>query len=510
MLKEPKSIRLLNKYYISMIVLIIFIFLLLRLYIIFILPNADDSIYMYKTYLMTEGWKIYKDFGDNRMPGFYMMLYPFMYLYKTVSQLPYENVIYFGRAFSYMASIISMVYIFKIGKYIKNDVVGLTAGALFLISPYGISFNTHIFLENFLTTFSLIGFYAFFSGTRNDEEKDLFLAGIFFGLAILIKQQAILLFPVVILMLLLKSMRRFQIGKFLHGVSILSLGGLMIGIVTLIYFIYQGTLDNFLYAMSTSIEQSYMWSSPTQEKMIRDYIMPMIGANELFTLIFGFSGIMFCLITFFRNSDFELKTLSLWFISYIMIVYTISNNYMQYYIPMLPILVIISACMIDNFIKFLNRNHKNILIVLIFTILATDLYHLNFQYQNFIQYPIKKVIVTVPPLDGHISVAKYLYEHTEDKDMIFSVDPIYSLISGRYNANYFSSSKFPTTEELIVVLNDNRTKYAVIDDTTTFQLKNKWKGVLEYIQQNFQMEKEFTIIRSTDNRKAIISLYRRK
>ncbi len=522
MSKESKLRNFLNKYYISIIVSVILLILFLRLYTIFIFPlRGDEPVYIYKTYLATEGWKIYKDFGDNRMPGFYLMFYPFMYIYKSMNQLPYENIIFFGRIFSYITSVISLIYIFKIGKYIRNETVGLIAVILFLISPYGIAFDSSVFLENFLTTFSLIGFYFFFHGiekNREDTEKYLFITGIFFGLATLIKQQGILLFPMILFVLLLKDMKSFQIGRFLRNVLILFSGGFLIFIIILIYFIYQGTLNDFLYSIITSVEQSYTWASPTEDKIVSIQIIPMLQANELFTLIFGFFGITFSLITFFKDDDFELKTLSLWFVCYVTMVYMISNSYMFYYIPMLPILTIISAYMIYDFIDFINNGHKNIFIVLIIIILGINIYNISGKYQNFVYEPVERVNVIRPSLDEQILIAKYLYKHTKNDDRIFSIDSTYASISGRYGVNHFfpkdrkgsSMDEELIAKELIFKLNDNRIKYVIIDDIARLRFKNKWDGVLEYILQNFQEEKEFIITRKIDGETTTVSLYKRK
>lgn len=494
-------------------------FLLLRIYLLFTLPEvSDESIYIYKTYLMTEGWQIYRDFGDNRMPGFFLIFYPFIYLYKIIASPPYENIIYFGRFFAIIASFSSIVFIFEIGRYIRNDRTGFIAVALFLISPYALGLNSYVFLENFLTVFSLGGFYFFIRGIERNSERDLFVAGVAFGLAVSMKQMAVLLLPVAMSILLLTSVKPLtlqNIGKFLRRASIIASGGLLIGLVILVYFVFHGTYVEIFHAMSASVQQAQEWVNPSGEKILQDYIMPPLKANELITLIFGFCGLIFSLTLFLTQRDrhFGIKTLAIWFLCYTAVMYRFSYSYGLYYIPMLPPLVILSSYMIDYFLSSPSENYRKTFTILIFILLTADLYYLGAQYQDFTQNPMRKTTMLTPPLDQQISIAKYLYEHTNNTDKIFSIDPIYTLVSGREVVNHFtvSGAKLPTIEEYIAALNDERVKYAVVDDRARFHLKDKWPGVLEYIQQNFEMEKDFVVTaKKIEAREVVISLYRKR
>ncbi len=358
----------------------------------------------------------------------------------------------------------------------------MIASALFLVSPYVLGFYNYVFLENFLTAFSLVGFYFFIGGLEENSKKKLFIAGLFFGLAVLIKQMAVLLFPTAIFILLLKSMG-FPVlrntGKFLRRVSIIASGGLLIGLVILAYFIFHGTLVNFYNAMDTSVQHAQEWVNPSDEMVLKSYIMPSLKANELITLIFGISGIIVSLVFFFArwNNHFGIKIFTLWIIIYVTEVYNVSYSYGFYYIPILPPLVILSAYTVDSILS-LKWRYKKVIIALFLGLLAIDIYHLSIQYQVFTPNPMGSITLLTPPLDEQISIGTYLYGNTTSNDKIFSIDPVYALVAGRGIVNHFtvSGTELPTIKEYTAALSDENVKYAVVDDRARFHLRNKWSG----------------------------------
>lgn len=448
---------------------------------------------------MTEGWKIYKDFGDNRMPGFYLIFYPFIYFYKLIYQPPYENIIYFVRIFAMLSSFVSMIFIFEIGRFIRNEMTGLIAAFLYIISPFALGFNDYVFLENFMLTFSMIGFYFFIRGVENDSKKSLFLSGVFFGFSISIKQMALLIFPIIIFMLLLRNMDITNSKwhkKFLKELVVIIYGMVPISLFLLIYLIYNGTLDNFIHLMMISVQEADKWMSPSKERILNDYIIPVIKSNELITITLGFIGILFGTLFSFiillnkmmrkknftsflsQNRSFGIYTLSIWPVFYILMMYMFSSSYAQYYIPMLPPFVIISSCMIDYFLTFVNKKHMKLFLIFIFIFVIIDINHISNQYRNYSQNPMKLNTLMTPPLDQQISIGKYLYNNTDTNDKIFSIDPIYALTAGRFLINHFTVgvTGLPTTREFVEAFKDEKIKYAVIDERARLHLSDKWAG----------------------------------
>jgi hypothetical protein len=127
--------------------------------------------------------------GLKNPEGYRFVEFP---IYNAVHALLFKNIGFFtlevwGRLLSIICSLISGLIIFGLGKRYLNKWGGLLASFFFLFIPYNIYFSRVILPEPMGTMFALLAVFLFTKYIDSENKLNLFLSGIFFSLAALIK-----------------------------------------------------------------------------------------------------------------------------------------------------------------------------------------------------------------------------------------------------------------------------------------------------------------------------------
>jgi hypothetical protein len=104
-----------------------------------------------------------------------------------------------GRWLSAIVDILTIAFVFLLGRQLANRNVGLIAAALYAFTPFAIQ-NSHFYIvDPYMTLFATMTLYFGVKGAKHGGMHNFVLAGISAGLAIACKTTAIALLPVVIL-----------------------------------------------------------------------------------------------------------------------------------------------------------------------------------------------------------------------------------------------------------------------------------------------------------------------
>lgn len=245
--------------YLTIIILVLILMLQVVLRIPFLQEplERDEGAYAYIAQRMLAGEVPYRDYYDHKPPAVY-------FIYAGVFRLfgdTQESI----RLFTLFFSLLITLAVFAAGYLLWGRAAALLAAflyALFSGGPYimGTSANT----ETFMVLPMLLAFIFFLRGTG----VDYLLAGIFSGLAVMIKQVSLLnflAFPAYLLVRRLAAPEDFRLGRFLRENALLFSGVLIFPLLFILYFYSKGALPQFVNGtlfenLNYVRAQSWKWS----------------------------------------------------------------------------------------------------------------------------------------------------------------------------------------------------------------------------------------------------------
>lgn len=183
-------------------------------------------------YLTNNGLVPYRDILDQHFPGLMFLPINLDNLGMTTPEV--------ARLWQFGIVLATQVLLFLIvRKLFGSNLKALISNFLFLIwQPFFEGWV--LWIDSFLPLLLLPAFYFTYQGDREGKPKDLFWAGLFFGLSILFKQVVIPLSVLTLILLFLRSKRRKNIIWFILGV-------IPVPILMTLYYSLKGDLNDFLY-----------------------------------------------------------------------------------------------------------------------------------------------------------------------------------------------------------------------------------------------------------------------
>ena len=194
-----------NKY----LILLLAVSALLRGFLASIIEFGNDEVY-YWTYAMYPDWS---HFDHPPMVGFMMQLFSCNLLFTSEFFLRLSSVIFMT---------INTYLVFLIGKQVKNEQTGFYAALLYTASIYAFII-TGIFIlpDTPLSIFTFLAVLQFIRYFQNAKNKNMILAGIFAGLAMLSKYSGAFIWLGVGLYVILYSRKEFK-NPFLYLSALIS------------------------------------------------------------------------------------------------------------------------------------------------------------------------------------------------------------------------------------------------------------------------------------------------
>lgn len=324
----------------ALIIILILILLLqvgLRLPFLQIPLERDEGAYGYMAQRILAGEVPYRDAFDHKPPLVY-------FIYASLIKI-FGNSISAIRVPTLFYSLLTTLAVFYLGLLLLGAGGGLLAAFLYALFSGGIliqgaSSNT----ETFMVLPMLLAFIFFIRGGRSNY----FWAGLFSGIAFMIKQVAVFNFIVFALTPLIplslwergKGRLRWRRGE---GLLMLFLGFLIPPLFFTLYFWLKGALPDYVYGVFL-VNRQYLRSLPIGfwGRMVNGFYTTFIFARLENSVLWVF-GIVGLFYIFIKDRLQQNLMLAFWALASLLAVATSGLFFGHYYIQLIPALCLLSA-----------------------------------------------------------------------------------------------------------------------------------------------------------------------
>jgi hypothetical protein len=439
--KEPKkeqiktfgTSRKLDRYLVGLIILM-FGLTLIRLHLLDCPIENDEGEYAYMGKLILQGLTPYKDAYNMKLPGTYAMYALIMGIFgQTVTG------IHLGYLFLNIGSIVFFYLAFR---SLFNSSIALFAVAVFgisSVSPFVLGLAAHA--THFVNFFVAIGFYFISRYYKNRTFLNSFLTGLMFGLAFLMKQQAVffILFGGTAILFITLKEKPANLAKGLLQ-SVMYAAGVILPYLLVLVWIYSiGAFPNFWF-WTVKYASEYTGALPME--------LGLRFLKENFYIIFlefwpfwvlAFAGII---ISFFMKMEKSKKIIAFLFFVFAALSvcpgFYFRSHYFVTALPAMGLLAGISINYITDYLKQrLNLDVIRYLPLLVF--LFPVLYILNadrFYYIDGDEDSIVKSLYQGRCFSESRAIGEYIKENSKpsDKLAIFGSEPQIFFYADRLSA----------------------------------------------------------------------------
>ena len=344
---------------------------------------------------LAHGYIMYRDAVDSKPPLIY-------YTYAAANYISGHYAVIIVKFITITAIILSAILVYYITRSLFEHNTALAALYIFIFTMHcGIaeeilSSNTEIFMNLFI----LAGLFFFTKNKFNTSRLDLFLSGLFVGIAFLFRYQAGLITLVIGLMLLLQ----YRItAKFFKSALISAAGFILPFFFISIYFMANGAFKDFIF-WSLTYNFFYIQTGAEESDLMLN-IFKILGTAGQQILVIVMSGLF--IGTVLRKRMFTPEVLFIILLSIVSLVsWGIgSRYYLHYFIQAVPFLAISSAIFI-----MIPKHYKTSLFFGSLLVIMT----VSFWGYNLVRYSAYYTEKDIYPL-----VTKFIQEKTKPEEKIF-------------------------------------------------------------------------------------------
>lgn len=256
--------------------------------------------------------------------------------------------------------IVAVVYLFV--REISSEKLGIITASLLAVNGYQIFISRIFHRENFLTLFLILTLYLLMRFLKTKDSHFLFISGIFFGAAMLVKANTLIILPAIFAMLWSNDRQNFR-----HFLKRFLLPAIVLFFPVIIYnlgaYVTTGYSDIFFSRIFQT--QTHPGARIVSVNIVRNLQeILLIGFDQYGILIFAVMGIS-TVVSFLTVKDKWTRFFLIWIAS-IVLFYGI-NGVRVYYLPFITIpLLMITVIVLDKYIK--SKNIFMIIVLVLFTI----------------------------------------------------------------------------------------------------------------------------------------------
>lgn len=263
-----------------------------------------------------------------------------------------------------------------IGKKIKNEVAGIISMFLLGVTPLFLHFSIISYNDVVITFFILLFFYSFLTLLKNKNKKNIILCGIALGIAMLTKENALVIPFSLAIYLLTKIKNRKKLIEYSKIFFVIcAIGGLMYSPWLAQNFIRcKNPLHPFLlntFGVTCWDEKGYeFWLSKIPETGISDFInFVTLSSYMHFTFYLSFFGLIYILLFKEKYS----KLLLIFAIVLTLPFMLVERKDIRYLMPSLPFLSVIISLFFNNLLERKEKTYKILVAILIIIITITNI-----------------------------------------------------------------------------------------------------------------------------------------
>jgi hypothetical protein len=396
--------------------------------------ERDEGAYAYMAQLILEGIPPYTEAYSLYFPGIFIIYaLGFLVFGQTIFAIHFSLLI---------ANLITIVFIFLIGKKLYNFGTGVISAAtlgLLGLNPYAQGLFSHG--EPFTMLFICSGVYFLLLGVGSKKKILFICSGIFFGLGLLVKQNVLIFagFPVAYLCwVLFKNFK--QSNNFCYGALLFFIFGYFIPLSILsIFFLITGSWDQVLFW--TFIMPSEMTPPISISRLIHQFKILPIPIIKVSPLFFGLAAIGFLSPLFDKKSRSPTTFIIVfWIFSFftMCVAFYLRSHYFLYLFPATALLVGIGFNSIYFLIKKLHLIKLNNFIIISIVLLFFTFSILDQRKFLFQTTPeaLSRDVYGGNPFPESLVIADYIKEHSspDDKIAILGSEPQIFFYADRISA----------------------------------------------------------------------------
>jgi 4-amino-4-deoxy-L-arabinose transferase-like glycosyltransferase len=350
--------------------------------------NQDEATYAQIANRIAQGEVLYRDLVDVKPPG---VFYLFLLLGQNAARIRYFTLIF---------SLLLTLSVFRLGRQLLDDRLGLTAASLYAVFSGGVFIEgTQATPENFMLLPLLLALSVFIVGAEREKGGSwwLFLAGFLSRLAVLVKQPAAFNLVALGLLLLVIDRQRRRPAALAAGRVLALAGGAVLGpLLVVAYFWSQGALADFINA---NFFYSLGMARPALLNFIVKTVLLMLFENSVIWVLAAAGG--YLIIRRYRTE--KLATLLTWALFSVLGVYAAGFALGHYYIQVIPGLCLLAAFAILNWPALgLSRSAGRLFLILLAVL---GLFIISSQYEFYLVYGPDRISAERYGNDGN-SVAR--------------------------------------------------------------------------------------------------------
>lgn len=300
--------------------------------------DRDEGSYLYMGYCFINGYIPYVDFYEIKPPGIFLVYGLFQIIFGSSTFLLHLGILLTQLTTAYLIYLI----MFKMFGNKEQSIVAVSVYFIFNLFPNFMGFG--ILSEHFFVLFILLSMFFLLKVRQTNVFYYIFISGIFFGIAAMIRQHAVFFaIPMLALILFVAINHPFRwyriLGVFIAGsvtITLLLIGYVAIrgGFSEMIYWVFKQPSEKYITKVSWATGQQYLLN----------YIHNIfIGRHYPMLVIFGF-GILFIFKNIFSNHHRkENALLLLFFIGALMTVFPGNRFYGHYWLMVFPFFSLIAG-----------------------------------------------------------------------------------------------------------------------------------------------------------------------
>ena len=378
--------------------------------------ERDEGAYAYMAQLLLEGVPPYTQAYSLYFPGvFIIYALTFLILGQTIFAIHFCLLV---------ATLITIVIIFLIGKKLFDPLTGIISGATFGLlglNPYAQGLFSHG--EPFTMLFICSGVYLLLLSI-DSEKKILFLwSGLFFGLGLLIKQNIFVFIglPIVYLCWSLLKKPRLKRKFYLDAIFYFTFGYFIPLAVFFIFCLITGSLEQmFFWTFIMPTEMTPPISISRAVYQFKILTLPIIKSSPLF---FGVAAIGLLSPLWDKSSRLAVLFIVIFLVFSFFtmsLVFYFRAHYFLCLFPATALLTGVGFYSMNNLIKKISLRRINPIITAVFVFIFFS-YSIFDQRKFFFQTKpetVSRIIYGNNPFPESLVIADYIKEHSSPSDKI--------------------------------------------------------------------------------------------
>ena len=378
--------------------------------------ERDEGAYAYMAQLLLEGVPPYTQAYSLYFPGvFIIYALTFLILGQTIFAIHFCLLV---------ATLITIVIIFLIGKKLFDPLTGIISGATFGLlglNPYAQGLFSHG--EPFTMLFICSGVYLLLLSI-DSEKKILFLwSGLFFGLGLLIKQNVFVFIglPIVYLCWSLLKKPRLKRKFYLDAIFYFTFGYFLPLAVFFIFCLITGSLEQmFFWTFIMPTEMTPPISISRAVYQFKILTLPIIKSSPLF---FGVAAIGLLSPLWDKSSRLAVLFIVIFLVFSFFtmsLVFYFRAHYFLCLFPATALLTGVGFYSMNNLIKKISLRRINPIITAVFVFIFFS-YSIFDQRKFFFQTKpetVSRIIYGNNPFPESLVIANYIKEHSSPSDKI--------------------------------------------------------------------------------------------